>query len=73
MEGLKLLMTEQDLHNLKKLSLELQKYNNEVLKPFQATISGEIRRYLTIHKRMDAVIKEGEGLVRELNLCLGEK
>ena len=71
--AMKLLMTPEDLHNLKNTSIALEKYELEILKPFRDSVSGEIRRYINIHRKIELAMKETERMLTVVKTCLGEK
>jgi len=71
--AMKLLMTPEDLHNLKNTSIALEKYELEILKPFRDSVSGEIRRYINIHRKIELAMQETERMLAVVRTCLGEK
>ena len=73
MNDLKRLLSDEDLHNLKNTSIALEKYALEILTPFKDSVSGEIRRYINIHRKIEVALKETEKLLLAVKLCLGEK
>ena len=73
MNDLKRLMSDDDFHNLKNTSIALEKYELEILKPFMDSVSGEIRRYINIHRKIELAMKETERMLTVIRTCLGEK
>ena len=71
--NLKLLMSESDLHNLQKTFIELKKYLTEILIPLKDTFANEARRAINYTRRVDVAIKEGEKVISQISLNLGEK
>jgi len=71
--AMKLLMTEADLTNLKNTSIALEKYELEILKPFRDSVSGEIRRYINIHRKIELAIKETENILAVVKTFLGKQ
>ena len=67
------LISDSDLHNLKKTSIELEKYKKDILEPFKNTMAGEIRRYIIIHRKIEVVIREADKLITQIKTCLTEK
>lgn len=63
-------MTEEDLNNLKNCSIELEKFKLEVLEPLKNTLSGEIRRYITIHRKIETTIIESNKILDHIKSCL---
>ena len=70
---LKLLLTEQDLHNLKKISIELEIYQNTVLKPLKDTFANEARRAINYNHKIETAIREGDKILAEIKIILGER
>ena len=70
MNSLKLLQTSQDIANLKLTQIAIDNYVKNVLNPLKDTISGEIRRYITIHRKLELAAKEAEKLSKEISSYL---
>ena len=70
---LKLLMSEQDLHNLKKISIELNTHTNTVLKPLRDTFANEARRAINYNRKIDYAIKENERIVKLIQDLIGNR
>ena len=73
MNDLKRLMSDDDFHNLKNTSIALEKYELEILKPFRDSVSGEIRRYINIHRKIELAIKETENILAVVKAFLGKQ
>ena len=70
---LKLLLTETDLHNLKKLSTELETYQNTILKPLKDTFANEARRAINYNHKIETAIREGDKIIQTIKDMLGER
>ena len=70
---LKLLLTEQDLHNLKNLSTELEIYQNIVLKPLKDTFANEARRAINYNRKIEMAIREGEKIIVAIKNLIGDR
>lgn len=70
---LKLLMSETDLHNLKNISITLEKYLKDVLEPLKNTLANEARRAINYNRKIETAIREGEKIVVAIKVMLGEK
>ena len=70
---LKLLLTETDLHNLKKLSIELESYINTTLKPLKDTFANEARRAINYNRKIETTIRESERIIVAIRAVLGER
>lgn len=71
--NLKLLMNEQDLHNLKNTSIALKKYLKDILEPLKNTLANEARRAINYNRKVETTIREGERVIAQIRLVLGEK
>lgn len=71
--SLKLLMSEDDLHKLKKLSIELESYINTVLKPLKDTLANEARRAINLNRSLEVAIREGDKLIGQVKVVIGER
>lgn len=69
---LKLLLTAQDLHNLKEISLKLKDYVENHLIPLKNTLAGEARRAIVATKHLNTTIGEGEKIIVQIQAILGE-
>ena len=70
---LKLLLSEEDLHNLKKVSIELQSYQTNILKPLRDTLANEARRAINYNRKVETTIKEGERILVMIQYLLGDR
>lgn len=70
---LKLLLTESDLHNLKKIATELETYQNTILKPLKDTFANEARRAINYNRKIETAIREGDKILSQIKNILGEK
>lgn len=70
---LKLLMTENDLHNLKRVSIDLQTYLNTILKPLKDTFANEARRAINYNRKIDLAIRDGEKIISEVKVLIGDR
>ena len=71
MNNLKLLQTETDIANLKLTQIQIDNYAKNILNPLKDTLSGEIRRYITIHRKLEVAIKEAEIVSKSISSFLG--
>ena len=69
---LNLIITETELIELKKIYAEFSIFKKDTLEPFINTLSGEIRRYMVIHKKMMYMSKESENLMLRLSEVLNK-
>ena len=67
------LVSDSDLHNLKKISIELETYQNTVLKPLQDTFAGEARRAINYNRKIEMAVREGEKILSTIKAILGER
>jgi len=64
--ALKLLLTEQEAINLKKILTELESYQNTVLKPLKDTFANEARRAINYNRKIETAIREAEKIILAL-------
>jgi hypothetical protein len=69
---LKRLLTDEELHNLKKLSIDLKTYQNTILKPLKDSLAGEARRAINHTRKIELALREGEKIQSQINDVLGE-
>ena len=71
--ALKLLMSEADLHDLKKLSIELESYQNTILLPLKDTSANEIRRAMNYYRKVEVACRETEKIIASIKAVLTER
>lgn len=70
--ALKLLLTETDLHNLKSLSITLEKHLTDTLKPCKDTLANEARRAIGATRKVDQTIMALDDIIKQIHVILGE-
>jgi uncharacterized protein Yka (UPF0111/DUF47 family) len=70
--SLKLLMTEEDLHNLKKIAIEIENYN-KLLSTLRDSFANEARRAINYNHKVDTAIREGDKIVSAIKNMLTER
>lgn len=70
---LKLLLTKEDLHNLQRLSIDIDTYQNTILKPLKDTFANEARRAINHNRKIETAIREGDKLLDKIRSVLGKR
>lgn len=68
--NLKLLMTEEDLNNLKKVYAELKDYNNIILKPLRDTFANEARRAINYNRKIEVAMRKCDDILNKIQLII---